>query len=341
MKAMVLKEYNNDLLQENVPDPVPDAGEVVLQVRACGMCFTDVKITTGQLKSFINLPHIPGHEIAGEVVALGAGVNNVKVGDKGVVYFILNCGYCEFCLSGEHNLCATIKRIGFEKNGGYAQYVKLPASNLALFTSNTPYETMAVIPDAVATPYHALVNMARLKVGQRLLVVGAGGLGLNAVQIGVMMGLKVFVADMNETALQTAKDLGAMGVINTKTYEPREAAKELTSGAGFDVVLEGVGYTSTMDWTLKSLKKGGTLIIMGYDPVNPVPIELIHIHNNQWHIVGTKVSTKQGLAEAVRLVETGKVIPKITEKIVLADVNSALAALKKGGRVGRTVINVF
>lgn len=338
MKAMVLKEYNQDLVYEDAADPAPGHGEIVLRVKACGMCFTDVKITTGLLHKFVTLPHIPGHEIAGEVAAVGPGVQNVKVGEKGVAYFILSCGHCEFCLSGLNNLCVGIRRLGFEENGGYAEYVRMPAANFCAFTSNHPFTTMAVIPDAVATSYHAVVNMANLRVDQRLLIVGAGGLGLNALQIAVYMGLRVTVAARNPAAIKLSRELGADSIINIKEEDPLQAGRAITGGLGFDAVLEGVGYESTMAWSLKSLKKGGTCVIMGYDSVNPIPIELINIHNNEWRIVGTKVSTLNGLKKSVELVERGKVNPQISKVISVRDVNPALADLKKGGLLGRIVI---
>ncbi len=339
MKAMVLQEYNKDLVYKDVPDPVAGHGEIVLKVKACGMCFTDVKITTGVLDKFVTLPHIPGHEIAGEVAAVGQGVTGIKVGDKGVAYFILSCGRCEFCLDGLNNLCTTIRRLGFEADGGYGEYVRMPAANFCGFTAEKSFETMAVIPDAVATSYHAVVNMANLKVDKRLLIMGAGGLGLNALQIAVHMGLRVTVAARNPAAIELAKELGAESIINFNEVDPLEAGREITGGVGFDAVLEGVGYASTMAWTLKSLKKGGTCVIMGYDPVNPIPIELINIHNNEWRIVGTKVSTLNGLKKSVELVERGIVIPQIEKTIGITNVNQALADLKKGGLLGRIVIS--
>lgn len=341
MKAMVLREYNKDLLREDVPDPTPRAGEIVLRLKACGMCFTDVKIVTGQLGDFVSLPHVPGHEIAGEVVEIGAGVGNVSIGDRGVAYFILSCGCCEFCLSGRQNLCAAIRRLGFEEHGGYAQYVRMPAANFCPFPADASFAAMAVVPDAVATPYHALVNMAGVRAGQKVLIVGAGGLGLNAVQIGVMMGLRVTVADINDAALAMAKEYGAEHSVNSGKAEPLAALRECSGGLGFDAVLEGVGYSATMAWSLRSLKKDGTCVIMGYDPVQPVPVRLIDMHNNQWRLAGTKVSTLNGLREAVDLVARGKIKPLIRTTIALEEVNRALTDLRKGGGVGRTVITEF
>ena len=341
MRAMVLKNYGEDLVAESVPEPIAGRDEIVVRVTACGMCFTDVKIVTGQLSAFVSLPHIPGHEIAGEVVSLGAGVRGLRIGDKGVAQFILSCGRCEYCLTGRDNLCVSIRRLGFEVNGGYAEYAAMPAVNFIPYHADIDPAVMAVIPDAVATPYHALTSMVNLRAGRKVLIVGAGGLGLSAVQIGVLMGLRVAVADINPGALEAAAALGAEWLINSGQTDAASACRDITSGIGFDAVLEGVGYAGTLAWSLPSLKKDGTCIIMGYDAVNPVPIRLIDIHNNQWRIVGTKVSTRNGLREAVELVETGRVKPQIRETISLDRVNDALAALKRGGGTGRTVITSF
>lgn len=341
MRAMVLREYDKALLCENVSEPTAGQGEVVVKVAACGMCFTDVKIVTGQLASFVTLPHIPGHEIAGEIVSVGRGTPGLRVGDKGVAQFILSCGHCEYCQTGRDNLCFGIRRLGFEENGGYAEYVAMPATNFIPYHAAVDPAVMAVIPDAVATPYHALTYMVNLHAGQKVLIVGAGGLGLSAVQIAGLMGLRAAVADINPASLELASSLGAEWLINSGQTDPAAACRDITSGYGFDAVLEGVGYAGTMAWSLKSLKKDGTCIIMGYDPVNPVPVELINIHNNQWRIVGTKVSTRNGLREAVELVENGRIQPQIHETIALDQVNEALAALKRGGRTGRTVITSF
>lgn len=341
MNAMVLKEYGKDLVLETVPDPSVGPGEVVVKVTACGMCFTDVKIVTGKLASFVSLPHIPGHEIAGEVVAVGPGARDVKVGDKGVAQFILSCGRCEFCQTGRDNLCVAIRRLGFEENGGYADYVAMPAVNFISYNADVAPEIMAVIPDAVATPYHALTYMVDLRIGSKVLIVGAGGLGLSAVQVALLAGYRVAVADINPDALQLAAALGAEWLINPKEDDAAAKCRDITGGIGFDAVLEGVGHANTMSWTLKSLKKDCTCIIMGYDAVNPIPIELINIHNNQWRIVGTKVSTRQGLRESVDLVEQGKIKPQISGVIALKDVNEALALMQRGDGTGRTVITTF
>ena len=340
MKALVLKEYNKDLYLENVKDPEAGYSDIIMQVKACGMCYTDVKIVTGKLAHFINLPHIPGHEIAGEVVAVGKGVKHLRAGQKGIAYFLIGCRDCEMCRTGRENLCYNIQRLGFELSGGYAQYVKLPAYNFCAFNTDTPFTEMAILPDAIATPYHALNKMADLRMGQSLLIVGAGGLGLHAVQIARKMGAFIAVCDISNEALALAESFGAELLINVRTEDPYQKIMDYSKGLGVDVVLQGVGKKETIKWSLPSLKKGGILIIMGYDPLNPLPISAIDMHNNQWRIAGTKVSNKQELMEVISLTERKIIKPVVQKEIIMEKVNSGLEEIRQGAAIGRTVINM-
>jgi 2-desacetyl-2-hydroxyethyl bacteriochlorophyllide A dehydrogenase len=336
---MVLREYDRPLVYEDVPEPSPKRNEIVVKVHACGMCFTDVKIQTGQLSGFITLPHIPGHEIAGTVVEAGEDVKGVKVGDRGICHFLLGCRNCDLCRRGSENLCLGLSRIGFEHPGGYAEYVAMPEYSFCPFEGEeTSFEKMAILPDAVATPYHALNRLAALKPGETVLVVGVGGLGIHAVQIAALMGATVLAADLKKDALETAKAYGADHLVDAGSGDPLGAVRSFTGGTGVDVVLEGVGKASTMAWTLPSLKKGGRLIVMGYDPVNPVPVNLMNIHNNEWSIQGAKVSSKQELVEVVRLVEKKKIRPVVSVRFGLKDANDALNGVRSQKVMGRTVL---
>lgn len=338
MEAAVLEEYGSRLALREIPDPVPAEDEIVLRVKACGMCYTDVKIVDGQLAAAIRLPHVPGHEVAGEVAEVGRQVKGLRVGDRGVCYFLLGCGDCEMCRTGRENLCFSITRLGFELPGGYARYVKLPARNFCRFESHPAWESMAILPDAVATPYHALNNLVRPRLGQAVLIVGVGGLGLHAVQIAARMGARVLAADTNEESLIAARRFGAELACNPLREQPGEAILEHTGGHGVDVLLEGVGREESLRWTLPLLKKGGTCIIMGYDALRPVPISLLGMHNNEWRVIGAKVSTRQELGEVVRLVERGVLQPVVSRRIPLRAVNEGLAAIRGGEVQGRTVI---
>ena len=341
MKAMVLKEYNSSLKAEIADDPCPDADEVVVRVRGAGMCFTDIKIITGQLSGFITLPLIPGHEVAGEIAETGKNVKNLKPGQKGVVYSIIGCGDCEYCRSGSENLCIYTRRIGFEKDGGFAEYVKLPAYNFCPFEADIPFEKMAILPDAAGTPYHAFKKIASPEPGQYVLIVGAGGLGVHAVQIAKLRGASVIVCDVKDDSLVLAEKYGADRCINVRNRSGDDIIREIldaSEGKGIDIVLEGVGREETVSWSLKSLKKRGTLIVMGYDALNKVPVSFIDMHNNEWKIQGTKITSKQDLVEVISLVEKGLIDPVVTEVLPLSEINKGLDLVREHKVSGRISI---
>ena len=280
MKAMVLTEFNQPLSLQEIPAPVPGPREIVVKVHYCGICGTDLKIIGGKLPGIISLPHVPGHEIAGEVAAVGQGVTGLSLGDKGIAYIYAACHDCELCRSGRENLCFTLRRLGFELPGGYAEYVKIPAYNFCKVSPGFPLEEMSVLTDAVATPYHALKSIASVRQGQTVLVVGAGGLGLHAVQLARLAGARVAAADLRPESLEQARHYGAELLVKTTDGDPKKAILDWTNGAGVDVVLEGVGKDVTFSWSLYCLKRGGTLVIMGYDPQHPITVNTKEMHYN-------------------------------------------------------------
>lgn len=338
MKAMVLESYNADLRLSHLPDPEPLPGEIVVKVQACGMCQTDIKLVSGQLGSCIQLPHVPGHEIAGEVVALGKDVRNLKLGDKGVAFHIVPCGVCELCLTGRENLCTSIRRIGFELSGGFAEYVAMPASNLCTFESDIAFERMAILPDAVATPYHVLGRLAQLGMGNSVLIIGLGGLGIHAVQLALGTGALVIAADVNEKAIELARSFNVGRTTNPLKEDSVAKVRELTGGKGVDLIIDGVGRKESVDWSLSCLKKGGHYYSLGYDPVNPVCFNMLNVHNNEWTIHGVKATTRQELREVISIVERGIVRPYVSKTLPLELANEGLAAIKKGETLGRTVL---
>ncbi len=340
MEGMVLAAYNRPLELRELPVPEPGPGEVLLRVTHCGICGTDLKIVTGQLPEVITLPHVPGHEIAGEVASVGPGVTGLEPGQRGVVYPYLSCGDCELCRGGRENICFRVRRLGFELPGGFARYVKLPAYNFCRTGGAVPPGEMSVLADAAATPYHALKTVGRLAPGQRLLIVGAGGLGLFAVQVARLMGARVAAADLRPGALQAAQSFGAELLVDPGHSDPRRAVLDWTRGRGVDLVLEGVGVEATFRWSIACLKRGGRLVIMGYDPVNPLPLGAKEMHYNEWTVAGTRLAPKQELVEVIELVEQGALRSVATRRRRLREANEALRELADGDRVGRIVLEV-
>lgn len=338
MRAMRLEQYNAPLVMRELPTPEPGPRDVLVKVAACGVCRTDVKILRGEIPPpIVNLPHTPGHEPAGQVVAVGSEVRDVQVGDRVVVYFYINCGQCEMCRKDRGNICFNIQRLGFELPGAYAEYVVVPASHV-IPIGDMEYQLAAILPDAVAVPYHALRHQARVTPGQDVLVVGVGGLGVHAIQIAKLEGARVIAADVDEERLGLARQLGADEVVNAATGDPQGQVRRLTDGAGVDAVLEIVGTPETLAWTLPATKRGGRLILVGYAPGRPWPLDTMAMHYNEWEVLGSRTETKTELAEVVALVQAGQLRPVVTRSFPLAEANEALAEVAGGRVTGRCVL---
>jgi propanol-preferring alcohol dehydrogenase len=339
MKAMVLREYHRAMEMAEMETPRIQDDEILLKVKACGICQTDLKIFKGEIPPpIVTLPHVPGHEVAGEVVATGDKVNGIRLGDTGVLYIYIACRKCEWCLSGHENLCPDLKRIGFELPGGYAQYVRAPAYAFCPSDPKVLFEEMAILTDAVATSYRAVNFLANVKPGQDILVVGVGGLGIHGVQIAKLCGARVLVADKRERALQLAERFGADFLINVKEKRAPDLIREMTHGKGVDAVIEYVGSPETLKWSLPSLKKGGRLIIVGYSPGQPFLLDTMAMHYNEWEVKGARLCTKAELLQVISLVEQGKIKPVVSRTFPFEEANEAMKMLKRGEMIGRLAL---
>jgi len=340
MKALVLSEYNQPLTMVSVETPKPGPHEILLRVSACGICGTDLKICSGLLPPpIVTLPHIPGHEIAGEVVSVGSQVESIRPGQRGIAYLYLPCRDCEMCRTGRENVCFSVKRLGFELPGGFSEFVKLPAYNFCAYDETMPAEHMAVLPDAVATSYHAVTANGRVQAGESVLIVGCGGLGIHALQIAKLMGASTIAVDRRSEPLNPARDFESDFVINTGEQKPRDAVMEITNGRGVDVVIENVGTADTLRWSLQCLKRNGRLVLVGYDPSGQALLPTMDMHYNEWQIFGTRLSTKQELMTVIQLVEQKKIRPVISEIVPWQQANEALVRLQKGDVFGRIVLS--
>jgi 2-desacetyl-2-hydroxyethyl bacteriochlorophyllide A dehydrogenase len=339
MKTMVLSQYNTPLKMHDREIPQVEPGEVLLKVKACGICQTDLKIIRGAIPPpIVTLPRVLGHEVVGEITAVGENVSGVRQGDVGVVYSYLSCHDCELCLAGRENLCRHLQRLGFERDGGFAEYLKIPAYNFCAFSKNLAVEKMAILADAIGTPYHAITGLAKIRPGQSVLIVGAGGLGIHAVQIAKLCGAAVTVVDLDPRARDLAKTYGA-----DETLDPVDAAEaisEQTGGQGVDAVIEIVGSPETLQWSLPALKSGGRLVLVGYAPDHPFALNTMMMHYNEYEIIGSRFVTKGELLELIRLVEYGKIKPVVTRTFPFDRVNEALETLKAGKCLGRIVLTL-
>ena len=269
MKAAVLREFKKPLAIEDMAQPRPGAGEVLIRIEACGVCHSDVHVVDGDWSQFakiVKTPFIPGHEIAGVVVETGAAVQDVQIGDRvGVPWIHWTCGECEFCLEGNENLCRRQKITGVTVDGGYAEFVKAPASHVLRIPDTLSFVEAAPLFCAGVTVYRAL-KRANILPGQRLAIFGIGGLGHLGVQFGQALGAEVVAIDISEEKLELARSLGASAAINAATTN---VIKELRDRGGVHVALVTSAARASYDTAFYCLRPTGTLVVVGL-PADPI-----------------------------------------------------------------------
>ncbi|MGE5633410.1 MAG: alcohol dehydrogenase catalytic domain-containing protein [Caulobacteraceae bacterium] len=340
MKAAVLKKFKEPLVIQDVAMPKVGHDEVLLKVKSCGMCGTDVKIWSGH-KKVKELPLIMGHESAGEIAELGDEVKNLKVGDRGIAHFYLSCGQCLYCKTNRETLCSNIKgRLGFELNGGFAEYVSIPAQNFIPIPDELSFEDACIIPDAISTTYHGFSKVSISK-ADNVLVMGLGGLGIHGLQIAKAMGANVIGVDISEEKLDFARGLGFKNLVlfdkNQEKY--KDTILKMTNGADISVVLETVSSSETINSDLELLGKSGKIILNGYRSV-PVDIPIYTMVLKELSMYGSRASCKNDVREVIKLINSGRIKPVVSKKYALEDVNIALGNLAQGKNIGRQVISV-
>jgi propanol-preferring alcohol dehydrogenase len=335
MRALVVARYGGrpELAERPVPRPGP--GEVLVRVRASGLCGTDLHLCSGRMP-LGELPRILGHESAGDVAAVGEGATGWAVGDRVVLAIDVVCGRCRHCSEGQTQRCTTMQRIGFERDGGHAEYVAVPAANLIRLPDALPYEAAAILPDAVACMYHSLICRGRVRAGQTVLILGAGGLGIHGVQVARLAGATVIATSRRGDRLRLAELHGAVPV-NPLTQVLAEVVIERTRGEGVDVVVDNVGTRESVREGLSLLCPGGRLLVVAYlDETFEVPA--IPLFKPEREILGCRGASQQDLADVVRLVGAGKLCPVVGARYPLAEATAAVERLESGDVVGRIVL---
>lgn len=336
MKAAFLREFHNGLSIEETDIPSPGYGEVLVKVRASGLCASDLHIIDGILPS-VKLNFTPGHEMAGEICEIGEGVDGFTIGQHVVTAIDVTCGHCKYCLTGHTNLCRSLRRIGFERNGSHEEYAVVPKDNLFPIDASIPFEQAAIIPDAVVCMYHAIKNKGQVTAGDKVLILGVGGLGIQGIQIAKYFGAEVYATSRQDKKLEIAKQFGADAVINTAKVDLIEEIERLTHGEQCDVIFDNIGLKSSIEDCLKILRPGGKIIVVGYnDPTFEANYQELVIKEKE--IIGIRGSSRADLLEAIQLVEKGIIKPHIYKTYRLEEINEALEQLRSGASLGRTVV---
>ncbi len=340
MRAAFFKEHGGleKLEYGYLPEPSPAHGEVLVKVKACALNHLDIWTRQGMPGVKIPLPHVLGCDIAGEAARLGAGVKGIAIGKKVVIAPGISCGHCAYCKSGWDSLCNEYKIMGFQVNGGYAEYVKAPVRNLIPISKKWTFEEWASVPLVFVTAWHMLVTRAGLKRGETVLIHAAGsGVGSAAIQIAKHLGAKVFTTVGSDEKIRRAKSLGADEVINYEKKDFSLEVRRLNRNRGVDVVFEHIG-PATFQKSLASLTRKGRLVTCGVTSGPMVNLDLRFLFVRQLSIFGSYMGGLRELKAVVALLEKGKLKPVVDKTFSLREVREAQARMLERKNFGKIVL---
>jgi NADPH:quinone reductase-like Zn-dependent oxidoreductase len=341
MRAVRFQSFGGPetLKLEEVPAPSPGPSEVLVKVYACGVNHLDVWLRTGA-RPGITPPHLPGSEVAGEVVEVGSGVQTHKVGDRVAVAPWVFCGQCEFCLQGEESICLNGYILGTRADqGGYAEYIRVPASVALPLPGGLAYTDGAALALAAITSWHMLYRRAQVRPGEWVLVQAAGsGVGVYAVQIARFLGGRVIATASSDAKLERARDLGAERTINYTSKSVSEEVKAITRGRGVDVVFEHVGQ-ATWEESIKSLVRGGRLVTCGATTGRQGTVDIGHLYTRQYSLLGCMGGNRLDMRQVLDLAVRGIIKPVIDTVLPLAQAAEAHRRMDNREQFGKMLLD--
>ena len=341
MKAAIYyKRGDLDVIQyKDVPEPELRAGEILVRVHACGLNHLDIYTREGSHGVKAPLPHIGGLEPSGKVAALGPGVYDWSIGERVLVGAFTSDGTCEMCLAGHDNLCLNRKIVGVQVDGGFAEFVKVPASACVRLPDNVSYAEASALPAAFGTAWHMLNFRARVQRGEWVLVLAVGsGVGSAAVQVAKVLGAKVIATSSSDDKLEMAKQLGADAVINySKHPNFQHEVRNITNGRMVDVVFEHVGQT-TWKSSIASLRPTGRLVTCGGSSGRWGETDIWGIFWQQLTLLGSNGCTHREFYQIIEHYSSGKFRAVIDRTFPLSELQDAQRHLMERKAFGKVIV---
>jgi NADPH:quinone reductase-like Zn-dependent oxidoreductase len=339
MKAVRIHEFGGPevLRYEDTPDPKLRQDQVLVRVKACALNHIDLWIRKGL--PGVNLPHILGADIAGEVAEVGAYVVGFKPGQRVLLAPMHFCNHCAKCVAGLQNQCVEFTVLGNRVDGGNCELIAVPAVSVIPIPDNLDFDQAASVPLVFTTAWHMLVERGRIRPGQTILVLGAGsGVGIAAIQIGKLFRARVITTAGNEAKLEKALALGADHGINHYQQKISDEVRKLTQKEGVDIVIEHVG-VATWGESVKCLKPGGTLVTCGATTGFEASIDLRFLFSRQLSLLGSYMGTMSELREAMGHIFAGRLKPVVDRAFPLKEIRAAHEYLEKSEMFGKVVLN--
>jgi succinate semialdehyde reductase (NADPH) len=363
MKAAVLPAVGAPLAIEEIPAPKPRTGEVLLRVRACGVCHTDLHVMKGEVR--FPVPAVLGHEVSGLVEAVGPGVTGLEAGVPVVASFIMPCGRCRFCVEGRDDLrepffaLNRLKGVLYDGESrlqradgsplamysmaGLAEYCVVPATDVFRVPAGLPLEAACILGCAIMTAYGAVTHQAALRPAETVAVVGTGGVGSNVIQLARVAGAaRIIAVDVRAEKLEAARALGATDGVNAAAVDAVAEVRRLTGEEGVDVAFEALGRAETVATAFRMVRDGGRAVVIGIAPgQTAAPIEITHLVRRGIRLQGSYgARVRRDMPQLIALAASGRisVTQPITRRYRLDQAEEAYRALDRGEITGRAIV---
>jgi NADPH:quinone reductase-like Zn-dependent oxidoreductase len=340
MKAVVFEQHGGpEVLQyKDVPDPRPQRGEVLIEVKATSVNHVDIFLRRGMPGIKVPMPKIVGSDAAGIIRELGPEVTGLTVGQRVTINPGITCGRCEFCAAGFGSQCVSWAMVGEHTDGAYASYVAVPAHIVLPIPDSLSFEDAAAAPLVFLTAWSMMVVKGNIRAGEDVLILGAGaGVGTAAIQIARMAGCRVFAAASSDEKLERARQIGAEVLINYKNTEFDKAVRELTKKRGVDVVVDYVG-ADTWVRSLRSARRGGRVLTCGATTGFAPQTDLRQIFFRQIQVIGSTMGSHRDFLDVMKCVFRGQLRPVIDRVLPLAEARKAHELIEGRAVFGKIVL---